>query len=90
MPIEHVTSAVTEWADRQATYRTYEDYDAGRHELKFVTPDWSSKYAAQMLKGAVMAIRENLCPAVITSFTDAIAVESWGTTSDDEIGRAHV
>ena len=87
MPIEHVTSAVTEWANRQAIYRTYEDYYAGRHELKFVTPDWSSKYASQVLEGAVMAIRENLCPATVTSFTDAIDVDSWGTTGDDKDGQ---
>ena len=84
MPIEHVTSAVEEWTRRQDVYRTYQDYYAGRHELKFVTRDWQSKYATQVLEGAVMAIRENVCPAVVTSFTDAIAVKSWGTPDDQD------
>ena len=84
MPIEHVTSAVEEWTRRQDVYRTYQDYYAGRHELKFATRDWQSKYAVQVLEGAVMSIRENLCPAVVTSFTDAIKVASWGTSDDQD------
>lgn len=84
MPLEHVTSAINEWKTRSAIYRIYEDYYAGRHQLKFATRDWLSKYAGQMLEGQVMSIRENLCPAVVTGFTDSIAIDSWGAGSDIE------
>nr|DAF00004.1 MAG TPA: portal [Caudoviricetes sp.] len=87
MPVEHVTSAVKEWAARRQAYTLYENYYAGRHELKFVTRDWQAKYAAEVLRGTVMAIRENLCPAVVTGFTDAIAVTSWGIGTDDAVGQ---
>ena len=82
MPIEHVTSAVIEWKARQPQYGLYGDYFDGRHQLKFITPDWASKYASQVLQDRVLAIRENLCPAVVTNFTDAISIDSWGTDID--------
>lgn len=83
MPVEHVTAAVTDWAARINGYHLLEAYAAGRHELKFATPDWMSKYATQVLQGAVMSIRENLCPAVITGFTDSISIKSWGDDTDE-------
>lgn len=82
MPVNHVSEAVVEWRNRQPQCNTFANYFDGRHELKFVTPDWSSKYAKEVLRGAVLSIRENLCPAVVTSFTDAIRVASWGGEQD--------
>lgn len=83
MSIDHVASAITEWAARRKIYNIYQAYWEGRHQLKFVSPDWQQKYAQQVLTGAVLSIRENLCPAVVTGFTDDIHVKSWGTSGDN-------
>jgi len=82
MPIEHIPDAIKEWKARQPTYRIYGDYFDGRHQLRFITPYWATKYSAEVLKGAVLALRENLCKATVYSFTDDIRVDSWGTDTD--------
>ena len=94
MPIEHVLDAVPEWQARQQAAKVFADYYDGVHQLKFVTPDWMSKYAAQILdnvSGRVMSIRQNLCPVVVTAFTDPISVTSWGADDiADEAARQHL
>lgn len=79
MTIDNVVWAVQRWQPRQPLCRTYHDYMAGRHELRFATRSWRDKYG-QTVGEKVLAIRENLCPAAVTAFTDGISVESWGDT----------
>lgn len=77
MPIEQVTAAAAEWERKQPACQTYSDYMAGRHQLKFATKDWTDKYS-DVVGNVVLSIRENLCPAAVTVFTDGIEVEDWG------------
>ncbi len=77
MPIENVTSAVHTWTRRQKLCGVYADYMAGRHELRFATRSWRDKYGT-LVGDQVLSIRENLCPAAVTAFTDGIEVTSWG------------
>lgn len=85
MAIEQVTEAVKRWKANSPLYRVYENYFDGRHQLKFVSPDWNNKFASRVLTDRVLSIRENLCPAVVYGFTDPIAVDDWAdnTTLDD-------
>lgn len=83
-----LTDAVEEWTNQQARYRLFDDYYRGRHQLHFASRDFQDKYAQELLTDAVLAIRENLCPAAVTAFTDGISVKSWGSeelnqTADD-------
>lgn len=80
MPIENVTSTVIQAQARGKIVKTYADYYAGRHELKFASADYRNKYGATV-GDTVLSIRENLCPAVVTAFTDGIEVVDWGTSA---------
>lgn len=86
---EHITEAVKEWKVRHKAYQLYGDYFHGRHQLKFTTPDWVSKYAKEVVANAVLAIRENLCPTVVSVFTDAIRVEHWGDNTDATVAESY-
>lgn len=84
MPISEAIEAVKTWKSRNPAYRIYENYFDGRHQLKFVSPDWVTKYAQRVLTDRVLSIRENLCPAVVYGFTDPIAVDDWADNLDDD------
>ena len=77
-PIERVLHAVKEWAARKPGYDLLRDYDEGRHQLKFASQDFEEKFGEQ-----VRSLRENMCPGVVTAFTDRINVESWGPEVDE-------
>lgn len=62
---------------RARLYRLYRDYDDGKHRLKFATPDFERKYGQHLGE-----LRENLCPGVISAFTDRLHVETWGSSED--------
>ena len=82
--MSHLTDAVEQWQDQQDLYSVFDDYYRGRHQLRFASRDFQDKYARQLLTDAVMSIRENMCPAAVTAFTDGISVSSWG---DDTVNR---
>lgn len=82
MPIADVVTAVTKWRTDYPHYQLFQDYYDGRHQLRFASEDWRQKYAS-LIGAVVMGIRENLCPAVVTGFTDAISVNSWGIDGSD-------
>lgn len=73
MPIADVTEAIELWRIRKPLIDTYRDYDAGRHQLRFASPDFEQKFSTM-----VMSMRENLCPPVIAAYTDRILVDRWG------------
>ena len=82
MPVADVASAIVEWKARRPEYDLYRNYYRGRHQLRFATPDFATKYGQ-----IVMSLRENLCPAAVTAFTDGLAVEAWGDGDADSEQR---
>lgn len=82
MPVEHVLEAVAVNQARKPLYDVYRAYYAGRHELRFATPDWNRKYGS-----LVNGLRENLCPAVVSAYTDKLTIESWGDRAGDDEAR---
>ena len=90
MPVEHVTSILDEWEVYGRKVRRYRDYDRGRHELRFATPDFVAKYGSLILDEDG-CVRENLIPVVISAPVDRIAVDSWGSADAlDETQRRGV
>lgn len=71
MPATDVSEAIAGWKAKLDGYRLYRDYYRGRHQLKFATDDFIAKY------GWILS-RENLCPAVVSAFTDRLSITSWG------------
>ena len=63
---------------KRPPYQTFADYMAGRHQLKFASQQFETQYG-----NLLTSLRENLCPAVVETFTDMLAVESWGSESSD-------
>lgn len=58
-------------------YKLCRDYDQGKHRLQFASQDFEQKYGNQIAE-----LRENLCPAVISAFTDLLQVTSWGSDAE--------
>ena len=88
-----LTDAVERWAAQQTGYRLFDDYYRGRHQLRFASPDFQNKHAQKLVTDAVLSIRENLCPAAVSAFTDGINVDSWGDQGDaiaDEVGLSRL
>lgn len=85
MSVADVTDAVTRWSSQQKLYRLYSDYYRGRHELKFSSAQFASQQAHTILSETVMALRENLCPAAVSAFTDGISIASWGDDAADKV-----
>lgn len=75
-PAEQIAYTLTQWTGRKPGYDTYRAYAEGQHQLTYATEDFAAKYGAQ-----VKHLRENLCEAAYTVFTDRLAVESWGDTA---------
>lgn len=76
MPLDQVCAAVPQWRANQPAFRVYRDYLDGRHQLRFASRDFETKFAEMLTE---QAIRENLCPAVVSAITDTVSVTSWGT-----------
>lgn len=76
-----ISGIVTEWKHLLPAYEEQRNYRDGRHQLRFATADFEQKYGAQ-----VRAMRENLCAAAVTAFTDRLRVASWGDQAADVIG----
>ena len=77
-----LTDAITQWANRQPACRLLHDYYRGNHQLRFASRDYLTKQTQKLLTDTVMSLRENLCPAAVTAFTDGIAIQQWTTTDD--------
>lgn len=75
MAVEDLVNALlaAEAVGARPDYRLFADYYDGRHQLKFATEKFTTDYA-----NLVLGLRENLCPAVVFSFTDDLVVKSWG------------
>lgn len=80
--------AVTRWQAQQQPYGLLWDYYRGRHQLRFASRDFAAKQAAKLLTDTVMSIRENLCPAAVSAFTDGISVAHWGAADTDDATQA--
>lgn len=82
MPVADVVSAVAELKARPG-YRLYRDYHGGRHRYAFATPKFLEKYGWVLDQA-----RENLCPGVVSAFTDRLSMQSWGEkTALDEADK---
>ncbi|MGD7788206.1 phage portal protein [Propionibacteriaceae bacterium Y1700] len=77
MPVQDAAAAVDQWKHRAPRYTLFRDYYNGQHSLKFATPNFVEKYG-QIIK----SLRENLCPAVVSAFTDRLSITAW--TGDGE------
>ncbi|WP_347042030.1 phage portal protein [Brachybacterium nesterenkovii] len=75
MPVVDVLAAVEDLQSRAARYDEARDYEAGRHQYPYATPGFRAKFA-WILKAA----RANLCPAVVSAFTDRVELEGWDGT----------
>lgn len=73
MPVADLVEAVAEWKKTTPGYRLYRDYYNGNHRYPFATEKFKQLYL-WVLESA----RENLCPAVVSAYTDRLSVESWG------------
>ena len=69
-----------EYNTRRAVYQVFTDYDEGRHELRFATKSFQDNYG-----GTLKSLRENLCPAAISSIADGLALKSWGDTQAEGV-----
>ncbi|WP_434080376.1 hypothetical protein [Sanguibacter sp. Z1732] len=76
LPIADVITAIKDHTKRAPGYSTYVDYDEGRHRYPFASPAFKKDYL-WVLEHA----RENMCPAVIHSFTDLIRIDAWAGTN---------
>lgn len=72
MPIADVITAVKDHKARAKTVSLYRDYDKGNHRYPFASDAFKKDYL-WVLQNA----RENMCPAVIRSFTDLVAIQAW-------------
>lgn len=94
MPVADVTTAIVQWQVQQKPYQLLADYYRGRHELKFASLQFQTAEAAKLLSAAVMSLRENLCPAAVSAFTDGIAIASWGddraNATAEELGLSRI
>lgn len=75
---EHLIDAILTHNARKAGYDGFRAYFRGNHELKFATADFQAKYG-----NIVKSLRENICPGIVTAFTDLIGVVSWGDGTDE-------
>lgn len=75
MPIADALATLPELETRTHDYGLHRNYHAGRHRLDYLTPDFRQKY--NNLVRSVAGVRENLCPAAITAFTDHLAITGW-------------
>lgn len=76
MPIADVIAAIKDHQKRAPDYSLYVDYDEGRHRYPFASDAFKRDYM-WVLEHA----RENMCPAVIHSFTDLIRIDAWAGTN---------
>src|SRR5699024_7651345 len=77
MSVDRVVAAVTRRKPRLAYYQQMRDYYAGRHQLRFSSRDFETKFAEQ-----VAGLRLNICEAVVRAFTDKLVVETWGDNDE--------
>ena len=78
--LEAVTEDVAQWLQRAPKLAQLRNYDEGRHSLNYLTDAFRAKYGH-----VVNGLRENLCPAVRTGFTDGLEIVGWGDkTADDD------
>lgn len=85
MPIADVVTAVKDFRKRAPQVSLYRDYDQGRHRYPFATDAFKKDYL-WILQNA----RENMCPAVIRSFTDLVTVQAWSGAGADAAGELAV
>jgi hypothetical protein len=78
VPIADVVTAVKDYRRRAPQVSLYRDYDQGRHRYPFATEAFKKDYL-WILQNA----RENMCPAVIRSFTDLVTVQAWSGDGAD-------
>ena len=75
MPVADVIAAVADHVSRAKDYDLYRDYEEGRHAYPYASPAFRSHF--EWLLGAA---RANLCPTVVSNFTDRVELEGWEGT----------
>lgn len=81
--VNDVVEALGMWIGRLESYSLFRDYREGNHRLRFATPTFRRHYE-WVLRDA----KENLCEAVVDTFTAPIDVESWEGTGAAGAERA--
>lgn len=67
-----IVDTLTDHRLRSDGYSMYRDYDDGRHRAMYATPAFREKYEWIVQAGVV-----NLCPRIVSSFADRVAIRSW-------------
>lgn len=72
MTQEQAVEAVRDRKKRAKVVRLYRDYRDGKHYLQFASRSFREHY-----DWVLASARENLCEAIVTSFTGNVGVQSW-------------
>ena len=72
MPVEDVTTAISDHKARIDNYALFRDYDEGRHQYPFATQAFRKRY-----EWLIKRSRANLMPAVVEGFSNLVRVKSW-------------
>ncbi len=68
---------------RRAVYKVFADYAEGVQTLRYSSRMFETRYGNALASALRGSLRVNMCPAVISGFTEAIAIESWGEQNDE-------
>lgn len=72
--------AVTTITDSGKVYGKYADYYDGKHPLTFATEKFRNTFGSM-----IQAMTDNLCPVVVTAFTDRLIVTGFDGDSKDDV-----
>ena len=72
MPVEHVLQAVHQHTTTAEPVSVFHDYVAGRHRYPYASPAFITR-AKWILESA----RANLCPRMVSNFTDLVTLQTW-------------
>lgn len=86
MPIEDITWALENLAERSEAYALYNKYYDGEHRLDYVPADYRQEFAALLRR-----LKMNLCPAVVDALNDRLKLTGFTSSKaqdvKDEKGR---
>lgn len=77
MPFTDAEQALT---TQLPDYQTYRNYLLGNHTSDFATPKFKRTYS-----WIIEQAQENLCPAVVSAFTDGLHIDSYGDEAANQL-----
>ncbi len=78
----NLQKALKRYNNLRPVYDVYRAYSRGEQQLKFVDGNFKTENGLEM-----QSIRENLCGATISAFTDKIVVTDWGSDNNNRIAE---